>query len=323
MTATLTVKTASLSFNTDGENENAEDVVVFAPNGIDPTKELVVTKVKENVDYADLIGENQKAAVAYDIKLLKDGAVVQPDGTLQFKVLIPEELRGKSFSVIHIHDSSEVNTIEHQVNGDYVVFESDKLSDFVFVYEVQSLLWLVVVLAVIVVAEIAAFVFFVKKKKQLKGVKLASVYPPFVFGMFVPEMHLVLIIALAIAAIALAAIDVIFAVGLLKQKPLVCVTETDLDEEEPVEQITEDESEDPRKCVVDIVWKKNSKSGKVYRYNVPGGRVKAGDAVTVPTFDASSQKEVVRKAYVVNVTYYEEGEDIALPEKEILSIEKK
>jgi hypothetical protein len=249
--------------------------------------------------------------------------VVQPDGTLQFKVLIPEELRGKSFSVIHIHDSNEVNTIEHQVNGDYVVFESDKLSDFVFVYEVQSLLWLVVVLAVIVVAEIAAFVFFVKKKKQLKGVKLASVYPPFVFGMFVPEMHLVLIIALAIAAIALAAIDVIFAVGLLKQKPLVCVTETDLDEEEPVEQITEDESEDPRKCVVGIVWKKNSKSGKVYRYNAPGGRVKAGDAVIVPTFDASSQKEVVRKAYVVNVTYYEEGEDIALPEKEILSIEKK
>ena len=135
MTATLTIKNASLVFNTNAENETTDDVIISVVDGIDPTKELMVEQVEETEKYAEFIGDNQKVAIAYDIKMLKDGAIVQPDGTLQFKIFIPEELRGKDFSIIHIHNGNETSAIEYQIDGDYVVFESDKLSEFIFVYE--------------------------------------------------------------------------------------------------------------------------------------------------------------------------------------------
>ena len=48
MTATLTIKNALLVFNTNTENQIANDVMISAPDGIDPTKELVVEEVEES-----------------------------------------------------------------------------------------------------------------------------------------------------------------------------------------------------------------------------------------------------------------------------------
>ena len=50
--------------------------------------------------------------------------------------------------------------------------------------------------------------------------------------------------------------------------------------------------------------------------------VEVGDIVVAPTFDVFNQKEVIRKARVVNIEYYDEGDDIVLPKKSIISIEK-
>jgi hypothetical protein len=47
-----------------------------------------------------------------------------------------------------------------------------------------------------------------------------------------------------------------------------------------------------------------------------------GDIVIVPTFDSYNKREVIRKARVVSVECYEEGEDIILPKKAIISVEK-
>ena len=83
-----------------------------------------------------------------------------------------------------------------------------------------------------------------------------------------------------------------------------------------------EEPEIPKKYIVGIVWPESSNRERVYRYNAGEMRVEVGDIVVVPTFDSYNKREVVRKARVVNVECYEEGEDIVLPKKSIISVEK-
>ena len=78
-----------------------------------------------------------------------------------------------------------------------------------------------------------------------------------------------------------------------------------------------------RKCIVGVMWPENTESDKIYRYHVQGETVKIGDIVTAPTFDLFNKKEVVRKARVVEVVYYEDGDNVSLPQKSIISVEKK
>ena len=253
MTATLTIKNVLLTFNTDSENEIADEVIIFAPDGIDPTKELVVEEVEDTKNYSELINKNQKVAIAYDVKLLKDGATVQPDGTLQFKVLIPEELRGKDFSIIHIHNDDETSVLEYHIDGDYVVFESNKLSDFVFVYEMGSILWAIIVLSVVALFEVAFLVYLLTKNKQFKSKKLMSAYPPFLFGMFIAEWEIVLVIVLAVVVIALAMVSIIFATKVINNqtktsaKAEEVAVEEESNDDQPIEEVKNevDEKDEP------------------------------------------------------------------------------
>ena len=96
-------------------------------------------------------------------------------------------------------------------------------------------------------------------------------------------------------------------------------------EEEPIveeEPVVEQAPARPKKCIVGVVWPENSDPEKVYRYHVQDQVVQVGDVVTAPTFDSFNKKEVVRKARVVTVEYYDEGENIILPAKTIISVEK-
>lgn len=162
MTATLTIKKATFTFDTNTEDDIAEEIIINSSNGVDSNKELVVKLVeseKTDKDYKEFIDKNQKVAVAYDVKLLEDGVSVQPDGTLQFKILIPTKLVGKDFTILHIHNGNEASDIEYQIEGDYVVFESDTLSEFVFVYESNFWFWFIIILiAVILLAGILVVV---------------------------------------------------------------------------------------------------------------------------------------------------------------------
>ena len=240
-TAVLTIKTAMLTFDTDGENDLADDIVITAPDGIDPTKQLVVELIeveKDTKDYQEFIDKNQKVAVAYDVKLLQEGASVQPDGTLQFKVVIPMELLGKDFKIIHIHNGTEKSIIEYQTEGNYAVFECDKLSEFIFVYDMGSMLWLIILLGAVALLEIAFLVFLSKKNSNDK--RLASAYPPFVFGMFLPMEQLVLVIVFAVVVAVLAVVSIICAIKVLNKKQLVeeiAVAEETVTEETTAEEV--------------------------------------------------------------------------------------
>ena len=100
------------------------------------------------------------------------------------------------------------------------------------------------------------------------------------------------------------------------------VVEEVIEEELVVEEPIIEEPELPKKYVVGILWPESSNPDRIYRYNAGETKIEVGDIIVVPTFDAFNKREVVRKARVVRVECYEEGEDIILPKKSIISVEK-
>ena len=169
-------------------------------------------------DFTEFLEKGERIAVAYDVKLLKDGIEVQPDGTLKIKILIPEELRNREFNIMHIHNDTEKSVLEYEIDGDYVVVTTDKLSEFAFVYKTGSIVWAIIVLAVIALFEAGVLVFFILKDKGVLSNKLFAAYPPFIFGMFIPAIQVVLLIVLMVIVAALAVIDILYALKLLKAK---------------------------------------------------------------------------------------------------------
>ena len=255
-TAVLIIKNSTLKFDTDAENDVADDIIISAEDGIDPTQQLVVELIevdKDTQDFQEILKKGQKVAIAYDVKLLKDGASVQPDGTLKFKILIPMELLGRNFRILHIHNNDDVSEVNYTVEDGYAVFESKQLSEFVFVYDMGSLLWVIIVLAVVALLEVAFLLFVAKKKEQFKNATVAGVYPPFVFGMFISELDIALTVALAVVVIALAVICIISAIKVFNIKGAQVATvaccaqpQADVSVTEPVVDEGDDDAESKR-----------------------------------------------------------------------------
>lgn len=142
-------------------------VVVTTPDGFEHDIRLVVTEIAED-DYEQYQSvadtANGKIDFVYDVTLKSDGVAVQPDGTLTIKLLIPKDLRGKSFKLFHLHDGTATET-EYDVDGNYAVVTADRLSEFIFVGEKRNTsaptendtVWivLIVLLCVVVLCEIA------------------------------------------------------------------------------------------------------------------------------------------------------------------------
>ena len=119
------------------ENGGENQVVVTTPNGFNPDVQLVVTEIeKENYDAYQTIAEtvNGEINLIYDVTLKSDGVTIQPDGMLTIKLLMPTDLRGKNFKLFHLHGEEATET-EYEVDGNYAVVTSDKLSEFIFVGE--------------------------------------------------------------------------------------------------------------------------------------------------------------------------------------------
>ena len=248
MSATLVIKQTVLEPETNLGEGHENNVVVTSPEGIDPNKQLVVELVEivdEEKDYSQYLKNNQKVAIAYDIKLLdENGIEVQPDGTLIIKILIPEMLKGREFDIMHIHDGKEKTMMEYTIEGDYVVIHVDELSEFVFVYERISLLWLIIVLSVVALLDITLFVVLRNRRKQNKETKLSSFSPLFLVGVFVSEIELAIIIVLSLMIIAFAAINVIYVLLLTKNKKKELDKEVDEQPKELIEDANESLNED-------------------------------------------------------------------------------
>lgn len=126
-----------------------------------------------------------------DISLILNDEKIQPENNITLKLLVPEKLVNANFRLYHIHIDENgrevVSEIDHSgVDEDgYIVFQTDKLSSFVFVYEQSSLVGLIITFACLMTIMLALLIvqliWFIKNRKISKKI-LASAVPVFYVG---------------------------------------------------------------------------------------------------------------------------------------------
>ena len=137
------------------EGETPDEVspvsIIDADLGIAPEAVLVVKVVKleseddiknskDALNNENKIAEDEAIFGCYDAKLLLNNVEIQPSGTIKIKMQIPDEIRGKDFKLYHIHTGEPVIEITYDIveeNG-YLIFETDKLSQFAFIGKVPT-----------------------------------------------------------------------------------------------------------------------------------------------------------------------------------------
>ena len=198
-------------------------VKIDAPNGIDFGTDLKVEvlTVENGETYESAVGtlnkdtENfntflDKVFGVYDISLIKNNVAVQPNGTIKIFLAIPEEILECNFRVYHVHNG-EATLMNFEKEDGYAVVETDKLSEFIFVYERTSLIPWMVVLSLVIVLALAVIAWELyninAKKKGTKGFLMLSAGVP----IFYMPGHLEAVIALAVVAfVAIVAAVLIF-----------------------------------------------------------------------------------------------------------------
>ena len=242
--------------NTKGEIISTNPVIVVdgGENGIDPNATLNVIEINQgdkaqiNTALKTLKAELKKYDSIfriYDVSLKKGGVVLQPDGTITLKIAVPEKLLNTEFKVYHIHtEESGKKTVELiEVAGanelGYITIQVDKLSDFVFVYEKESLVPLIVTFVCLFVALASLLAFeiywFLKQTGKLKSKTnktMLAVAPALFVG-----AELAWSIILGILLVAVVAGNITFLVLIIKDKKAKQKHETKVESDSPSEAV--------------------------------------------------------------------------------------
>lgn len=217
----------------DGKNLSGSPVVLVdaSGNGIAPDLSLSV-KVASSEDAETInsvkakLGKNiekyDKIFVVYNVSLTDGSETKQPEGLVTLKMKVPSELEGAKFTLFHVHTDTNGNqTVEVVDYGGvsedgYIIVQTDKLSEFVFVYAQASLVPLVVLFAVLSAALIALLVLqivmLIKKKRKSSAVLAAAVPVFFVKGEVAASIVLGAVFGLLLAA------NIVLLILLLRQK---------------------------------------------------------------------------------------------------------
>ncbi len=113
-------------------------VSVTAPAGVlDPNTVLQVVEVEEAKNISEAIKNTLNAIdgiyTAFDIKLLLNGKVVQPNGTITIYMNIPDGYDVKKLALYHISDDGTMNKMAFGTNGNAIIFYTDHLSVYALV----------------------------------------------------------------------------------------------------------------------------------------------------------------------------------------------
>ena len=149
-----------------------EDGSVF-----DDAIELVVTLIsKDRMDEleenVDKVAKGLKVVGLYDIKLIKNGVAVQPDGKTRVSIPLTDEMRSMSeLKVIYIDENGDVIIIPSEIIDGKLVFVTDHFSQYGVIGNVSgsqpddgSVYWIGLLLCGIVVIGIIAFIIFKRKR---------------------------------------------------------------------------------------------------------------------------------------------------------------
>lgn len=150
-----------------------DTVIAYQPYGFATGVSLVVAEYSKDTykDYNWLLnGQNDEIVVIYDIVLKTEDGAVQPDEPLTLKLLIPENIRERGFSLLHIHNGAVLEP-EYTIEGNYAVVTIEQLSEFIFISEKPapsnaSMIIIIVVVALFALVALGIVVYFVAKKEH-------------------------------------------------------------------------------------------------------------------------------------------------------------
>ncbi len=170
-TAQLTINHASLSDHI-GDTTAPPVASVTMPDGFSPAVEMVVTeRDAAGVHVGDAIGKNEEIGAIYAITLQSEGVAVLPSGAVTVRLLIPEALREEGFRIVN-HSEDSYTEVAYTTDGDYAVFTTDTLSEFLFVYDSPTNYgWLIAVIVIVLAAgtTVAVVLYRKMKKKAARG----------------------------------------------------------------------------------------------------------------------------------------------------------
>ena len=222
MKATLTILKNNLF--------SSKEIIVNSINGNNPYTELKVEEISDYLLEDYNLNRHEKIAKIYDISLILDSSTVQPDGELTIKLLIPELLQINDFKLIHKHNN-EYSEIKFERDGNYIVFNTDKLSEFIFVYEETSLSWVIILISVgmllliLLIAFQILYFFFNNTYQTLKnkvfknkGTKLNSFVPLFLLIFNDSQLEAIKVLTIIACSLVLINIMIIIYEKILKNK---------------------------------------------------------------------------------------------------------
>lgn len=185
--------------DSNGNNLDSKDVLVIGVSGgglspeIQLEAEIFDTKDKEElktikVQLGSLMKKYDKIFKVADVSLMLNGDDIQPENNITLKMLVPEELVNTNFRLYHIHIDENGREVVSEIDysavdeDGYIIFQTNKLSSFVFVYKQTSLVGLIVtfvVLTVIMIALLVLQLIWFKKNKSSAKTVVASAVPVF------------------------------------------------------------------------------------------------------------------------------------------------
>jgi len=201
MSAYITVRPTGNKSNLFPTSKSNDGPIIEVESDADLTNVQVEIKVEVvnaekidestvlTVDYSNkIVGFGYQLSGVYDVKLYVNGEEKQPDdiaeGTiLTVKMLLPDDVRGKDFKVLHVHNGNDIETI---VKGDkadigtyiidedgYIVTKVNKLSEFAFATKSEcSIHWGLLVICGLFLAYAIVIWFVLKSRKYRKQGKL-------------------------------------------------------------------------------------------------------------------------------------------------------
>ena len=201
---TLTVKPAAISTEEvkvsieteEGETEEGFDLNIALEVEVKTAvKAQEQEAAREELPVAANLGDRDLVAAIYNVKLIRtiteNGTEtteeiqpedIKPGTKITIAMKIPENLRNKSFRIIHVHSESDVEYVEDFTqDGDTVYVTVDKLSDFAFIINDTrvefggkrfsvvgfSLLW--IILAILLALAIIIFIIYTKLENRKYG----------------------------------------------------------------------------------------------------------------------------------------------------------
>lgn len=211
----VTIISSSGNGITPGINLNVKIAEENDKNGISDAKKSLKSNLKKY----------SKIFAVYDVKLMDGDKSVQPDGMITLKMKVPEKLSGAKFTLFHIHIDENGNEVVSEIdyNGvsedGYIIFQTENLSSFAFVYSQDSLMPLIILFAclslIMLALLILQFILFYKNKKTNIKTTLASVVP-----VFFVQSEVTLSVVLGVVLGCLIIANIVMGILILKRNKL-------------------------------------------------------------------------------------------------------